>query len=112
MPIGTRGEGRRRVLSFAALFAAALLLLSPAAVGFGFDDVSKIAAQRAATSYKPRTDKLPDALAKLDYDHFRDIRFKPDRSLWRPEGLPPVGPPPKGIWLSIAAGPLREAMPW
>ncbi len=33
-------------------------------------------------------DKLPDALAKLDYDHFRDIRFKPDRSLWRSEGLP------------------------
>jgi glucans biosynthesis protein len=31
---------------------------------------------------------LPDALAKLDYDHFHDIRFKPDRSLWHPEGLP------------------------
>ena len=41
---------------------------------------------------RPRTRRAPtscpDALAKADYDHFRDIRFKPDRSLWRPEGLP------------------------
>jgi glucans biosynthesis protein len=88
MPIGRPRDGRRPVRPFAALLAAATLLLAPLATGFGFDDVGKIAAQRAATSYKARTDKLPDALAKLDYDHFRDIRFKPDRSLWHPEGLP------------------------
>jgi len=88
MPIGRRRDDWRPVRLFAALLAAATLLLAPVAIGFGFDDVAKIAAQRAATSYKARTDKLPDTLAKLDYDHFRDIRFKPDRSLWRPEGLP------------------------
>ena len=88
MPIDRRRNGRRPVRFLAAALAAATLLLAPLAAGFGFDDVAKIAAQRAATSYKARTDKLPDALAKLDYDHFRDIRFKPDRSLWHPEGLP------------------------
>ena len=88
IPSGKQRDGTHRTLPFAALFAVAMLLSAPYAFGFGFDDVAKIAAQRAATSYKARTDKLPDALAKLDYDHFRDIRFKPDRSLWRPEGLP------------------------
>lgn len=64
------------------------MLLPRAASGFAFDDVAKAAAERAATSYKERTDNLPAALAGLDYDRFRDIRFKPERSLWRAESLP------------------------
>ena len=85
----TRGRGGApwiRVL--ATMMAAGFLALPQLASGFGFDDVAKLAAQRAATPFKPRTEKLPEVLARLDYDHFRDIRFKPDRSLWRPEGLP------------------------
>ena len=82
---------RRRTLGLRAvgtLLALAILALPRMALAFGFEDVSKLAAQRAATPFKPRTDKLPEALARLDYDHFRDIRYKPDRALWRPEGLP------------------------
>lgn len=88
LPIGSQRHDIRWGRPFLALLAAAALLLPPAASAFGFDDLAKAAAQRAATPFKPRTDKLPEALARLDYDHFRDIRFKPDRSLWRPEGLP------------------------
>ena len=70
------------------MLVAAILALPCVALGFGLDDVAKLAAQRAASPFKPRADKLPEALARLDYDHFRDIRYKPDRSLWRAEGLP------------------------
>ncbi|WP_420826063.1 glucan biosynthesis protein [Rhodoplanes elegans] len=31
---------------------------------------------------------LPPSLTDLDYDKYRTIRFKPDRALWRGEGLP------------------------
>lgn len=33
-------------------------------------------------------DKLPAELAALDYDQVRDIRFRPERSLWRDQALP------------------------
>ena len=69
-----------------ALLAAALV--SGHAGAFAFDDVARLAAQRAAEPYKVRADKLPASLERLDYDHFRDIRFKPARMLWRAEGLP------------------------
>ena len=32
--------------------------------------------------------KLPKELQELDYDHFRDIRFNMERSLWREQKLP------------------------
>ena len=31
---------------------------------------------------------VPEALLKLNYDQYRDIRFKPSESLWRRERLP------------------------
>ena len=65
-----------------------MLLLAPLATGFGFDDVAQSAAQRCRDPYKARNDKLPEALAELDYDQYRDIRFKPDHSLWRARRLP------------------------
>jgi glucans biosynthesis protein len=88
MSIGSARSDRRHARPFVVLLAAAAMLLPSIACGFGFDDVARIAAARAATSFKVSTAKLPAALARLDYDHFRDIRFKPDRSLWRAEGLP------------------------
>ncbi|MGH8712404.1 MAG: glucan biosynthesis protein G, partial [Casimicrobiaceae bacterium] len=88
IPIGRAHNERACTRSLAALLAAAALFLPSIACAFGFDDVAKLAADRAATSFKISTAKLPPALARLDYDHFRDIRFKPERSLWRAEGLP------------------------
>ena len=49
MRSGRRPDDWRPVRPFAALLAAATLLLAPVAVGFGFDDVAKIAALRAGT---------------------------------------------------------------
>jgi glucans biosynthesis protein len=53
---------------------------------FGFEQVERIAAHTAATAYVQPA-KIPDFLEHLDYDHWRDIRFKTDHSLWRGEHL-------------------------
>ncbi len=53
-------------------------------------EFSDVVAQARDLSQKPyvRDDAgLPDWLTKLDYDKYREIRFKPEKSLWRDEGL-------------------------
>src|SRR5947208_2877887 len=42
----------------------------------------------ASKPYKAPSEKLPDNLANIDYDHYRAIRFLPERALWRGEKLP------------------------
>ena len=66
----------------------AFLALAGAAHAFGFEDVAKRAAALAAQSYKPPRTELPKAIKDLSYDQYRDIRFKPARSLWRSANLP------------------------
>ena len=50
-----------------------------------------IQARAEALASKPFTDEtspLPPPLADLDYDQYRDIRFRADQSLWRAGNLP------------------------
>src|SRR5581483_10910747 len=54
---------------------------------FGYEDVQRIARQRAAADYQDRSSKLPDSIAKLNYDQYRDIRFRADHALWRNQTL-------------------------
>lgn len=71
------------------LTTALLLLVAPlAALAFGFDDVAKRAEQIASAPYKPPVPQLSPELRDLDYDAYRDIRFRPDHALWRAEKLP------------------------
>ena len=42
----------------------------------------------AAASYKKPDVNLPKELQELTYDQYRDIRFRPDRALWRAAKLP------------------------
>ncbi|HEY6453158.1 MAG TPA: glucan biosynthesis protein G [Steroidobacteraceae bacterium] len=58
-----------------------------AAPAFGFDAVQRLAQQRAEQPYQEQSDKLPDSLAKLSYDDYRDIRFRPENALWRNQTL-------------------------
>jgi periplasmic glucans biosynthesis protein len=58
------------------------------AAPFTFANVVRRAADLVAKPYAPDKPKLPDALANLDYDQYRDIRFRREKSLWRDEGLP------------------------
>ncbi|MEI6412831.1 MAG: glucan biosynthesis protein [Pseudomonadota bacterium] len=55
---------------------------------FGFVDVRRRAAQLAEESYSPVSEQLPDVLKDLNYDKFRDIRFRKDHTLWQGQNLP------------------------
>ena len=82
----------RRPLWAAATLAATLLAgLAQAQTpgpAFDFDTVTRIARERAEKPYQAASDTLPADLAKLDYDQVRDIRWRPDRALWRADKLP------------------------
>jgi periplasmic glucans biosynthesis protein len=57
---------------------------------FGLDDVARIAAQYAKEPFRDRQKAVPKwmTVGSLSYDQWRDIRFRPDRALWRDEKLP------------------------
>lgn len=49
---------------------------------FTFETVQKIAQDRASKPYRERSTPLPEVLAKLGYDQYRDIRFRRTSALW------------------------------
>jgi len=49
--------------------------------------VQRLAQERASHPYADHQTALPDSLNKLTYDQYRDIRFVPDRALWRNQAL-------------------------
>lgn len=71
-------------------FAAVLLSLTAGGAWSldMFAHVSALAASRAQQAFVPSSTALPDELAQLSYDGWRDIRFRPDRALWQREQLP------------------------
>ncbi len=66
----------------------ACALASTLAHAFGFDDVERRARALAAQPYKQPAVTLPKEWLDLDYDQYRDIRFRPERALWRAQKLP------------------------
>jgi glucans biosynthesis protein len=66
------------------------MLWSPcraAGAAFGFDDIDRRAQALAAAPFK-KGDTLPRELQNLQYDQYRDIRYKRDHFLWHDAGLP------------------------
>ncbi|HYF41721.1 MAG TPA: glucan biosynthesis protein G [Ramlibacter sp.] len=59
-----------------------------AAQAFDFETLAQLARERALAPAEAAPSDLPPALAALDYDGLRDIRFRPDHALWRDRGLP------------------------
>ena len=55
---------------------------------FGYSDVVKRARDLAAAPFDAQTPPLPDSIAALDFDAWRDIRFKSDRLLLGAPGAP------------------------
>ena len=55
---------------------------------FGFDDVLKRARDLRTVPFEATPPALPESLSKLDFDHWRDIRFRSDRALLGGEGGP------------------------
>src|SRR4030043_147322 len=55
---------------------------------FSFQSVVQEAKKLSEKPYKSPKGEVPDSLLAINYDQWRDIRFKPDKSFWRKEGLP------------------------
>jgi glucans biosynthesis protein len=78
----------RTLVLIAACFAATC------AKGRGSDDVFDFEVLRyqakvlAAKPFVQRPVNVPAPLLRLNYDQYRDIRFRPDEALWRRERLP------------------------
>lgn len=79
---------RERITLLVALFTAMHWCIPVAAAQvFGFGDVERRAKAAAAVPFaKPKA--LPRELQNLQYDHYRDIRYRPERYLWRDARLP------------------------
>ena len=72
------------VLAAVALAASA----GRPARAFGLDDVGQRAQKLAASPYEEPSASVPQWLLDLDYDQYRDIRFRSERALWRDRSLP------------------------
>ena len=70
------------------LVPGVLALLPVVAAAFGFDDVAERARDLAANPHRSPVSQLAAELRELDYDAYRDIRFRSDHALWRAEKLP------------------------
>lgn len=73
-------------MAFVPLLAALLLPLH--AQAFDFKDVALQARKSAAAPYVKPQKNLSSAVANLNYDQLRDIRFDPAKSHWRGQKLP------------------------
>jgi glucans biosynthesis protein len=78
---------RRPLLTLALL---APIIASPIARAFDLDDVAEKATALAKQPYQDRQKRVPDwmLVGSMTYDQWRDIRFRPDQSLWRDKDLP------------------------
>ena len=82
------GAGRVVILGSFLLVLALVAGAAAEAQAFGLDDVAGQAAKLAATPYRKPNRELPRTIKALDYDQFRDIRFRPERAMWRNSKLP------------------------
>jgi glucan biosynthesis protein len=70
-----------------AAVAVACACWGGSAAAFGLEDVSRRAQELARSPYRKPSGSLPEAVKRLSYDDYRDIRFRPERALWHGERL-------------------------
>ena len=78
----------RFFMAAAACVAASLASARPPDNVFDFEVLRYEAKMLAAKAFVPEPVNVPAALLKLNYDQYRDIRFRPSESLWRRDHLP------------------------
>lgn len=54
---------------------------------FTHETVQRVASELARRAYERPPDALPKGAEDLDYDQYRQIRFRRERTIWRGEGL-------------------------
>ncbi len=70
------------------LLLALSIISSVPALAFDFNDLAKKAKQLASSSYKEPPKNISKGLENLDYDQYRDIRYKRENAYWRTSQLP------------------------
>ncbi len=92
MPDTTRRQALASILSLAALTPGTPASAQPAGVPaitpFRFEDVVRRARELAAAPFDASVPALPPPIANLDFDAYRDIRFRPERALLTANGNP------------------------
>ncbi len=94
IPPLTLRDGTLRMRPACAAIALTVVLLTLAAPvaanAFSLDEVAARAGALSKEEYVDHRAPVPQWMlaGSMSYDQWRDIRFKPDRSLWRREGLP------------------------
>jgi len=82
---GGSAGGTQQTQAAAAARAAAAVRAAPTA--FSFASVERLAQDRASKPYRNRSSQLPEGIAKLTFDEYRDIRFQRTSSLWYDKAL-------------------------
>ena len=77
-----------RVSRLACVAGFLFICLSAPASAFDFQDVAQRAKQLASESFKKPDVALPPELRALDYEHYHQIRYKKDRTLWHDAKVP------------------------
>jgi len=79
---------RIAVLAGVGLSVLAAFAGSADAIDFGLDDVEARARALAAEPFRDPRGEIPGWLMEIDYDSWREIRFRSEASLWRGGRLP------------------------
>ena len=94
-PVPMDRSSRRTFLQSLLALAAAPALAqqgpapgAPAPNPFRYEDVVRRARELAAAPFDPGLAPLPEPWARLDFDAYRDIRFRPERALLASGGGP------------------------
>lgn len=80
-----RGEKMKKIL-LTLLFI--LTNISTSFASFGFENVIKQAEALSQSPYQTNLEKLPDALANMNYDDFRGLRYIREQGPWYGKKLP------------------------
>src|SRR4051812_24408281 len=73
-------------LSLSAVGSAFAQGAAPVPTPFRYEEVVRRARDLAGAPFAPRVPPLPEPLNRLDFDAYRDIRFRPERALLSSSG--------------------------
>ena len=81
-PRSTSSARARGASLVASLLVAGAAAIARPAAAFEFSELIAKARALAASPYADPESDVPQWLREIDYDQWRDIRFRPDRALW------------------------------
>jgi periplasmic glucans biosynthesis protein len=81
-------HNRARLAALTAMLLGSLAAGGRSAIAFDLQNVVAKAKALAKAPYQDPKEQVPEWLTKITYDQWRDIRFRPEFTLWRDQHLP------------------------